>query len=323
MAHRIVSQPQAHQASQAPPAAPAGGAALGWRTQQLPDDIGACRTDRFLGLPGLALTFTRYRPARDLFEESDQRGQGRVLTLTVALEGASGYRSRDGGTLAFRRGCTTVAASHGTLGDRCFGAGTAVSQLRLAVQEGELTRYLGAERSHALLGARSLQQLSRRPTSAACATHAQALVRQARSAQPDGLAVHLHMLGLLSEELQRFGPERAGPVPRFSEAEFARIERARERMAELLDRPLSVAFLAQEVGLSALRLRRGFQLRYGTSPQRVLLGLRMQHAKTLLEGGCQVAVAAYRTGYAHPANFSAAFSRYFGRVPKSVFGAKP
>ena len=34
--------------------------------------------------------------------------------------------------------------------------------------------------------------------------------------------------------------------------------------------------------------------------------------------GCQVAQAGWQTGYRHPPNFSAAFSRYFGYAPKTV-----
>lgn len=283
------------------------------------------RHDRFTGLPGWALTLTRYRPVRDVFEESDQRGSARALTLTVGLEGASGFRSRDGGALSFRRGFTTVAASGGTVGDRCFGAGTAVSQLRLSVEESELARYLGAERCAALLGRGGMQQIALQPTSAACTTHALALARRARGAQPEGdvLGLHLHMMGLLAEELRRLLPQssREGPRQRLRDEEIERIERAREQMAQALDKPLSLAWLAQAVGLGEHRLRRGFQMRYGMSPQRMLQSLRMEHARVLLEQGCQVAVAAYRCGYAHPANFSAAFKKHFGRPPGAGGGS--
>ena len=44
----------------------------------------------------------------------------------------------------------------------------------------------------------------------------------------------------------------------------------------------------------------------------------MQRAKLLLENGCQVTQAGWQTAYRHPANFSAAFSRYFGYAPKTV-----
>lgn len=48
----------------------------------------------------------------------------------------------------------------------------------------------------------------------------------------------------------------------------------------------------------------------------------MQRAKLLLENGCQVAQAGWQTDYRHAANFSAAFSRYFGYAPKIVARAK-
>ena len=53
-----------------------------------------------------------------------------------------------------------------------------------------------------------------------------------------------------------------------------------------------------------------------------LTEMRMRRAWELLETGCQVAQAAYRVGYCHPANFSAAFTRFHGRAPKSVFGKR-
>jgi AraC-like DNA-binding protein len=40
------------------------------------------------------------------------------------------------------------------------------------------------------------------------------------------------------------------------------------------------------------KLKQGWRYRYGDSPQRTLLALRMQRAKLLLENGCQVAQAA-------------------------------
>lgn len=44
----------------------------------------------------------------------------------------------------------------------------------------------------------------------------------------------------------------------------------------------------------------------------------MQRAHTLLQESSQVAQVAYKVGYSHPSNFSAAFSGYFGFAPKQV-----
>ncbi|MCU9949128.1 helix-turn-helix domain-containing protein [Pseudomonas sp. PDM13] len=48
----------------------------------------------------------------------------------------------------------------------------------------------------------------------------------------------------------------------------------------------------------------------------------MHKAHLLLESGCQVAQAAWQVGYRHPNNFSAAFTAFFGKSPKTVFGKR-
>ena len=70
--------------------------------------------------------------------------------------------------------------------------------------------------------------------------------------------------------------------------------------------------------LNLFKLKQGWRHRYHDSPYRTLLALRMRRAHLLLENGCQVAQAGWQVGYRHPANFSAAFSRYFGYAAKTV-----
>jgi AraC-like DNA-binding protein len=89
-----------------------------------------------------------------------------------------------------------------------------------------------------------------------------------------------------------------------------------------MDRELTVQYLCLATGLNEFKLKQGFRALYGDSPMRLLTGMRMRRAWELLEGGCQVAQAAYQVGYRHPANFSAAFTRFHGRAPKSVFGKR-
>ena len=98
----------------------------------------------------------------------------------------------------------------------------------------------------------------------------------------------------LAQQLRALRP---APAPRWSDADIARLERAYVLMQEQMAQDLTLDYLC---------------------PQRTLLALRMQRAKLLLENGCQVAQAGWQTGYRHPANFSAAFSRYFGCAPKTV-----
>ncbi len=295
-----------------------GARRAGWSVQQLPEDIGACRTERFVNGRGLMLALTRYAPVHDIVEESHRPERRRTLTVTVALHGDSAYACADGAALVFRQGFTTVAASRATFGERYFRAHSAISQVRIAVDEAELAHYVGTERADALLGDRPLQQMAFHPTAAGALGHAHALLRMAGSAAPDPLALHIHMLGVLHEEAQRIAPEHLGSARHLSAAEAARVERAHGLMREWMGRPVSVAVLAAAVGSSTFKLRQGFHSMYGRSPQDMLQSIRMQHALALLESGMQVAAVAYKVGYGHPANFSAAFSRYYGKMPKSV-----
>jgi len=290
----------------------------GWSVQHLPGAFGTCWTQRFANGRGMRLALTRYAPVHDFVEESHQTERARTLTITLALDGDSGYTGTGGTSLRFRRGFTTVAASRATVGERHFSAHSPVVQLRIAVDESELAHYVGADRADALLGEKQLQELAFHPTASGCLGHARALVRLARSTSADPLALHLHMLGVLHEEARRLAPARDEPARCLPDAEAARIERAYHLMTERMDQPMSVACLAAAVGLSTFKLRQGFHALCGRSPQEVMQGLRMQRALALLESGLQVATVAYRVGYGHPANFSAAFSRYHGRPPKSI-----
>ena len=105
-------------------------------------------------------------------------------------------------------------------------------------------------------------------------------------------------------------------MQRLRPVEQVRFE-VRQRL-EQMAQALTLDYLCAHVGLSLFKFKQGWKYRYGDSPQRTLLALRMQRAKLLLENGCQVAQAGWQTGYRHPANFSAAFSRYFGYAPKTV-----
>lgn len=124
----------------------------------------------------------------------------------------------------------------------------------------------------------------------------------------------------MSRQLRALAPT---PAPgRLSQADIARLERAHALMREQMDRELTVQYLCLATGLNEFKLKQGFRALYGDSPMRLLTEMRMRRAWELLESGCQVAQAAYQVGYRHPANFSAAFTRFHGRAPKSVFGKR-
>ena len=288
--------------------------AAGWTRRQLDPGIGECRADQRQVDQGLLLVHSDYRPRLALVEQSKHDDAGGMV-ITIGLEGASGYTTRDGEQLRFRGGHTTVTAFRHTSGERRFEANQKAAQLRVLVDEDALARYWPAGLT-SLLPNGGARQLAHAATTAASALHARSLLRAT-----DPLAVHIGVLSLLAEQLRILRPAPAS-APRWSEADIVKLERAYALMQEQMAQALTLDYLCAQVGLSLFKFKQGWRYRYNDSPQRTLLALRMQRAKLLLENGCQVAQAGWQTGYRHPANFSAAFSRYFGYAPKTVARAR-
>ncbi|HBR97184.1 MAG TPA: AraC family transcriptional regulator [Gammaproteobacteria bacterium] len=288
---------------------------------QLPERVGACRSDVTQIEPGLSLIHTRYLPHEDLIEETQQQHRQRMLVLTVGLNGQSGMYSYNGVRLHFRAGQITLASFQQSQGERRYASGEAVAQLRIAMREDVLGRYFDAPCCEALLSGRGPNLLATNDTSATALAHAQAMLHASRA--PEGsqrLSLHMHALSLLAEQLQPF--ERAQTrAPNLRDDICLRLERARQLIEGKLDQPITIAWLARSVGLSESHFKLAFRRYFGTTPRQMLLDARMQKAWLLLEQGHnQVAQVAWEVGYKHPANFSAAFNRYFGRTAKSVAG---
>ncbi|WP_375056411.1 helix-turn-helix transcriptional regulator [Zobellella sp. DQSA1] len=298
----------------------------GWEEYRLPAEVGECYFERYRVEPGFSLVRSRYRPHHDLVESSRQQEEQRTLIITLGLCGDSLYRADSGERLLFRRGQTTVASVRASQGERCFKAGELTRQLRLIVTQGALDTYLGQGRGEQLLGScagrdGALRQLAFYPCPASVNRHLEVLDDAELGSRGGDLELKIHALSLLSAQLQRLRVQ-AGDKPRLAPAEVARVEQAQDIMCEEMDQPLTIAYLCARVALSEYKLKEGFRRLYGTSPYRRLTALRMQRARELLAGGWQVAQVAYRVGYAHPGNFSAAFTGFFGRSPKSVAGER-
>ena len=96
---------------------------------------------------------------------------------------------------------------------------------------------------------------------------------------------------------------------------------AMRSVRERIDRnPVSVpdiATLAREHAVSASKLSRDFKRAYGVSIHACIIGARLEEAARLLSSGqMSVAAVAERVGYAKHSQFSEAFRRRFGVLPK-------
>lgn len=302
----------------------AGRAALGPGETRvsLPDRYGDCWIERTVLDDGLVVVRSQYRPAQELAEESVQSGAGPTLVITYGLSGESGFVAKDGSSLRFRAGHTTLAAFAATCGERRFNAGTAVRQLRLVLSGAALSRYLDEAAVMRFASRKGVCPLGEHATAPWCNSLLRPLLAPQAATPVDR---HIAALTLAAEHLRPLMPVPAPTTSsvRLGTADIEKLTRARDLMHSHLDRALTIAYLSTAVGLNEHKLKHGFRELFGAAPHRYLLELRMRRAWTLLESGCRVAQAAYAVGYEHPANFSAAFSRYFGRTPKSVGGEMP
>lgn len=287
-----------------------------WQRLKLPDTLGACTNDICQVDDGLLLAYTHYHPQRDLLETSAIDRDSRVLTIAMALEGASSNVGINGQRFDFIAGHSTVAAFSSVKGERRFPAHQTIRQLRLVISESLLQRYQ-LEHLTAAVGQDSLAH------PIACDRHNSAAQQLAAT------LVHLHdrnagvldlqvaALSLLAEQTRRFLPD-CRHSSRLQAEDEARVRQARDILIAEFARPLTLAYLCTVTGTNEFKLKQGFRELYGTSPHRMLTDIRMKKAWELLETGARVSTAGYQVGYQHLSSFSAAFERYYGRAPKSV-----
>jgi len=308
-----------------------------WSRTRLPPALGDCHSDSVSLAPGLTLIATRYRPERDLVEESRRCLPRPLLSLTFGLQGHSSFEERRGQQLRFDCGSVTISSFIDAQGERRY-SGSAeqhVEQLRLQLDEELLTAYLGEAAARQLLRhASGVRLLACRPASAAALAHARALAWQAIHPAPDRpgrlLALHAGALALLHEQL-RLLPA-SGPTPLAAAApqvqsprllrpqEAARMEQARRWLLAHAHESVSIRRLADELHMSESRLRRSFRQAWGGSPQDFHTRARMALALRHLQAGCRVTETAWRVGYGQPGNFSQAFTRHFGYPPSQALG---
>ncbi|MCL7930507.1 helix-turn-helix transcriptional regulator [Halomonas llamarensis] len=94
--------------------------------------------------------------------------------------------------------------------------------------------------------------------------------------------------------------------------------RARDFLLHDLSAAPTLPELAQEAGLSLLKLKRGFRQLFGNTVYGLFQQERMQEARRLLNLGLPVLVVAAELGYTNASHFAAAFKKQFGINPSEV-----
>lgn len=91
---------------------------------------------------------------------------------------------------------------------------------------------------------------------------------------------------------------------------------ARDHLLADLARPPTLAQMAIEAGISAIRIKRGFRELFGHSVYGLFQHERMREARRRLQaGGVTVMEVAFGLGYSNPSHFAVAFRKQFGIGP--------
>jgi AraC family transcriptional regulator, transcriptional activator of the genes for pyochelin and ferripyochelin receptors len=123
----------------------------------------------------------------------------------------------------------------------------------------------------------------------------------------------LQVLGILSN---RTVTHQSSPAP--SSRDVGRIYEARDYLARHYVNPPNIPQLARMIGLNRTKLKESFRETIGFTIYEYILQRRMERAAEMLVSGEHgIAQVAYAVGYDYPSNFTAAFKRHFGELPRS------
>lgn len=120
-------------------------------------------------------------------------------------------------------------------------------------------------------------------------------------------------------------PAERGAADRATGTDAARVRRAEEIMRARIDEPLSVADLAQELGLSLRSLQLAFQTVHGEGPRARLTRIRLDLARAALlaaDPPRQVTEVALDCGFTHLSRFAEAYLRAFGERPSETLARR-
>lgn len=149
------------------------------------------------------------------------------------------------------------------------------------------------------------------------------LIYDIRDARFTGELKRLHLKARIMEllvcqlEQMRSAPKKQLAQPK--KEDILRIEQAYFILKDRYTDPPTLIALSHEVMLNDFKLKKEFKAHYGMTIYAFVTQLRMVEAKKLLaEGNCRVGEVANIVGYKYHANFTEAFKKYYGFLPRAM-----
>lgn len=123
------------------------------------------------------------------------------------------------------------------------------------------------------------------------------------------------LLAILGDFLNR---ERVGmSTSNLNARDLNHIYEARDYLSEHYMEPITIRALARMVGINQTKLKAGFKQTFGVTLHDYILECRMKRAsELLLAKDRSIAEISYEVGYEYPANFTSAFKKHYGTLPR-------
>lgn len=243
------------------------------------------------------------------------------FVITFCLKGDTFYQNHDKQKINFKKGFTTISLFDKTEGFRGFET-TEVKQIRLILGESFLKRNLKESLIDKYFHIdNNLDVIDFNPSS----LYSQILLNDILTCSLQGELYSIYTQGkaleLLTLELSKLDINKNEIF--LDDYDKEAIYRAKEILINNLKNPPSVIDLAKQVHLNEFKLKKGFKQVFNTSPYKLLYKYKMNKAKKLIESNkYNINEIANLVGFKYASNFTNAFYKEFGVVPKKLMKTK-
>ncbi|MBN1838667.1 MAG: helix-turn-helix transcriptional regulator [Campylobacterales bacterium] len=283
-----------------------------------PKEIGVDYMEHVCLQEDLFFMKTDYRFLQKTRIESKQNE--RKFVITFSLKGKGSYTNRDDAqVIPFQEGFTTISLLDETEGFRDFHT-KELSQVRIILRENFLTRHLkeSVQEKYLYNSSPHLNLVKFAPTAIASQWVIQEIFRSPYQGELASCYLQSKVLELLSFELSHLSDKESSKQSMLDAYDKERIYKAKEILLKSMQSPPSIGELAKLVHLNETKLKVGFKEIFQMSPYQVVLKYKMHSAKKMLESGdFNINEVASKTGYKYANNFTHAFLKEFGVLPKA------
>lgn len=282
----------------------------------LPKKIGQYVNEKINIQDGFILLKIDYKFNQPIQIESNQNDK--KFVITISLKGNSLYTNiSDKKTLYFKEGYTTISLFEKTKGYREF-EDKEIEQIRLILDEDFLKKNLKKSLVDKYFSNsdKYLHLIKFSPTIIQSKIIIDEILKCKLKGELKKIYLQSKSLELLHIELSKLEKKEKKII--IDNYDKEAIYKAKEILIKNIQNPPSIIELAKLVHMNEFKLKVGFKEIFYTSPYKVLLKYKMNEAKIMLKSGeYNINEVAKLTGYKFANNFTNAFFKEFGILPKS------